>query len=134
MNYKNLLAYSSFRCAVALINIWLETQSKEIQFGSFRKLEYTQAHQATTQILPGYEIDTRPQHNYTQSPKGSPRTFLVKDFQHIGECSVKEKWIGAQSGSSLSNYKNTHTGAFKKGQQFYVDTINCLSSLEIEML
>lgn len=74
--------------------------------------------------MPGYEIDTNSPNTTTQT---SPHTFLVKDFQDIGECSIKENGLEHSLGHPCPSTK-THTGAFKRGQKFYVDAIKRLSS------
>lgn len=91
-------------------------------------LTHTKLHH---QFLPGHEIDTHPP---THGPKGSLHTFLVKDFQRTGECSIKENGLEHSLGHLCPKHKNTHTGTFKKGQQYNVETIKRLSYLEMEML
>ena len=84
---------------------------------SKKTLTHTELHH---QFLPAHEIDTRPP---TRGPKGSLHTFLVKDFQRIGECSIKENGLEHSPGHLCPKHKHTHTGAFQKGQRFYMETI-----------
>lgn len=90
----------------------MENQLQKILFGSFRKLQNTQAHLVAPPIFARLEIDTRPHPSYTHTaPKGSSYTLLVKDFQHIGECGIKENGLEHSLGHLCAN-TTAHTGAF----------------------